>query len=204
MPRGGPLAMLRRDVRFWWVSQNWRKVMSNRKYHLAGLVALSALVTVNEAAFAEIVWSCNAMGAVPTPPTVQQDLIVVQAGKVSFNEGKTGTANLVCPIGTLTSRLHGPLHGLSITFAVDAGAGAVAEASLRRVDRNTGHVETVENGHVTSEGHNPLPGHWRAESTSGITDSLDDPRFIYYVQITLKRTSPNPDVSVQGVTLTAS
>ena len=178
--------------------------MGNRRYRLAGLVVLSALVTLNETAFAEIVWSCNAMGAVPTPPTLQQDLIAVEAGRVSFNEGKTGTANLVCPVGTLTSRLHGPLESLSITFAVGAGAGAVAEASLRRVDRNTGHVETVENGHVTSEGHNPLPAHWRTESTSGLTDSLEDPRFFYYVQITLKRTSPNMKVIVQGVTLSAS
>jgi hypothetical protein len=177
--------------------------MSNRKCCLVGLVVLSALVTINEAAFAEIVWSCNAMGAVPTPPTVQQDLIVVQAGRVSFNEGKTGTAVLVCPIGTVTSRLREPLRSLSITFAVDAGAGAVAEASLRRIDRNTGHVETVENGHVTSEGNNPLPAHWRTESISGIKDSLDDPRFDYYVQITLKRTSPITKVIVQGVILSA-
>ena len=82
-------------------------------------------------------------------------------------------------------------------------AGTIICAFLTTLG-GTGHVESVENGHATSEGNNPQPAHWRTVQSGELSDQLDNPLFNYYVQITLRRTTPTPKLVVQGVRLNAN
>lgn len=161
---------------------------------------------------ADIVWSCNAMAATPTPKTLDEGLVDALAGRVRFREGRAGTANLICPIGPSSEKLANfTVRSLHLTYRDGDGkeGPSVVSAALRRINKATGHVETVRNGGVssnhdkaTNSGPDGFASHQSATGGQTIGESLDLDRFYYYVQITLRRSDAAVPLVVQGAFLT--
>lgn len=154
------------------------------------------------------VWSHNAMAAAPTPATLREDLYDARAGRVVFREGKTGTVNLVCPVSADLRDTH--LRSLFLTYRDGDGPEepSVVSAALRVIRTSDGHVETVENGNVSSnDGTAPDSGsegwetHQSATPGNTIEHTLDFDRNYYYVQITLRRDEPDVPLGAIGVSL---
>jgi hypothetical protein len=164
-------------------------------------------------------WAMDAMGCVPTEETAKKNIMIQVAGKVKFRDGQIGSITLICPLssGSLTPETsHGgefTVKQLSLTYK-DGDAGApngLVSASLRFVNKKTGNVADLESVNSNSSG-SPNSGpsgfatHGKPNLNTGapkpgINHNLSFFKNFYYVQITLKRTSPNIPVSVMGVTL---
>ena len=207
-----------------WNTENWtdgmlisRPTVGDRRSCI-GAVILAALVTSPlNAATADIVWPRNAMGATPTPATLEDGLTDALAGRVVFRQGKTGTANLICPIGSVSQNLSKfTVRSLHLTYHDGDGkeGPSVVSAALRRIRKSDGHVETVKNGGVSSNSPNASnsgPGgfatHQSATPGNTIDAGLDFKDFYYYyyyyyVQITMRRSDAAVPLAVQGAFLT--
>ena len=170
------------------------------------IVAVSG--TGNVFAQSKVVWSFNAMAAAPAGASISENLYDALTGKVVFREGKTGNIALICPISDDLNGTH--LRSLRLTYRDGDGkvGPSVVSASLRRVRKSDGHVETLPNGEVSSNDSNAFgsgPDGW-ITLTSGspghvLNHTLDLMNFYYYVQINLKRTDTNVPVGVMGVHL---
>jgi len=156
-----------------------------------------------------VIWSFNAMAATPAGESISENLYDALAGKVIFREGKTGNIALICPIsdGDL-SGAH--LRSLRITYRDgDGKVGlSVVSASMRRVRKSDGHVETLPNSEVSSNDSNAFssgPDGWITHTSGSpghvINHTLNLTNFYYYVQINLKRTDPAVPIGVMGVDL---
>ena len=158
-----------------------------------------------------VIWSYNAMAAVPTPATLEKGLYDALAGRVNFREGKTGTINLICAVpATLHNQF---VRSLFLTYRDgDGNTGpSVVSAALRFIRKSDGHVETVGNGNVSSNDSaapNSGPSGWvtHQSATAGNTidnaHTMDFDQNYYYVQITLERSSYEVPLGVIGVYLT--
>jgi hypothetical protein len=171
-------------------------------------VALFAVCMIRVAS-AEVIWSYNAMAGVPTPPTIQNDLYECRAGKVIFKEGKTGTITLICPVSQNLSE-YGDLRSLIMIYRDGDGHEGPSEvtAELRRVRMSDGHVESLQNGIVSSNdpsAPNRGPTRWATHQSAKpgktINHVMDLVHYYYYVQITLKRNGGAP-LAIMGVYLT--
>ena len=153
------------------------------------------------------------MAAVPTSSTIENKLYNSQAGRVLFKEGKSGTINLICPI---TEKIYGNEipQKLSITYRDGdghEGKNSSVSATLRRIRKSDGHVETIKNSAVSSNNANAPnsgPTGWRTHysNTSGfpqnnINYSWEMSKYFYYVQITLKKLNRVTPLGVLGVAL---
>ncbi len=198
------------------------------KLFIGRLAALffTCLLSVNAYAQSQVVWSFNAMAAVPAIPAVGDQLYEVRAGRVIFKEGESGTINLFCPI----TRDLGPLRSLFLTYRDGDGwlYPASVTATLRRVNRRTGHVTSFNYGTVSSNDpgdfsdvdtpiqpapnseidgwathQSAKPGKFGgpAETLLNQTHRMDLWNFYYYVQITMKRTDGMIPLAVMGVYL---
>lgn len=154
-------------------------------------------------------WSSNAMAAVPTPATLDDELIDSSAGSVRFRDGKIGRANLICPV---PASLHSIFfRALGITYRdPDAGSGLDEQdrpdrtgvsAALRAIPM-TGDVRTIAT--VSSNELNAPGGNgdesWHTHESSAIRRLDFRPQY-YYVQITLWRSTGATNIGVMGVYL---
>ncbi|WP_457668881.1 hypothetical protein [Thiolapillus sp.] len=164
-------------------------------------------------------WSMDAMGCVPTEETARKNILIQVAGKVKFRKGKTGSITLICPISSapLTpetiSGSASTIKQLLLTYKDgDAQApGGLVSASLRFVDRKTGHIANLESiSSNTPAAPNSGPGGFATYGkpklktntpVPGINHSFRFSKYFYFIQITLKRSSPRIPVSVMGVAL---
>lgn len=158
-----------------------------------------------------IEWSYNAMAAVPTPATLRDDLCDYLAGRVRLREGKTGTANLICPVPATFHQKH--LRRLLLTYGDGDHGGDASEvrAAIRFIRKGDGHVQTVGNNQEWStvssnddNAPNSGPSGWAThQSNRGFEriGVLDFNKRYYYVQITLKRSNPDIPVRAMGVEL---
>lgn len=156
-----------------------------------------------------IIWSHDAMAAVPTPATLRGDLYDSVAGRVKFREDETGTVNLICPVPASLHDRH--VRSLFLTYQDGDGreGPSVASAALRSIRKEDGHVETVANGNVSSnddDAENSGPDGWVTHQSASAGDTIehdmDFDRHYYYVQITLERSDPSVPVGAIGVYLT--
>lgn len=156
-----------------------------------------------------VIWSQDAMAAVPTPATLRADLYDSVAGRVKFRSGRTGTVNLISAIPATLHKRH--LRSLFLTYQDGDGRQGPARvsAALRMIRRRDGHVETVRNGGVSSNDRrapNSGPRGWvtHQSATRGntIDHRLDFEKNYYYVQITLRRSDPTVPLGAIGVYLT--
>ena len=195
--------------------------MSTRKSFVIANIALIVIALCYSPLYSgiRVAWSMNAMAFVPTQKTLQSNIAFQVAGKVTFQEGKIGTITLICPLSS------GPLipetqtgtefviKQLSLTYRDgDAeGSSGVVSATLRIVNKETGHVSNLENVSSNAPGA-PNSGpktyvtHGEPKLNTGapmpgINHKLNLNKYFYYIQITLKRTNPNIPVAVMGVTL---
>jgi hypothetical protein len=195
-----------------------RREVYNRNSSLTGFlliaVALACLLSAN--AHDKVVWSCDAMAAVPAIPAIKNELYEVRAGRVIFKDGRSGTVNLFCPI---TRDLGPSIRSLFLTYRDGDGheGPSVVSAALRRVNRKTGHVTTFNFGNTSSNddgkpqiNENPAPNSgikgWATHQSArpGRTllnqnHQMDLMNFYYYVQITMKRKNGITPLAVMGV-----
>ncbi len=157
-----------------------------------------------------IIWSMNAMSCVPTPATLEAGLIDGQAGRVIFKSNRTGIASIICPIGSVSDEMRTRgLRSLFLTYRDgDRSALNNVVASIRRVNRASGHVETMSNGSVSSGGPGaPSSGqtgwatHQSATAGNTIGNHFDFSKFYYYVHISMKRDDAGVPLAVLGVFL---
>ena len=170
------------------------------------LLLIMSAVTVF--AQSKVVWSFNAMAAAPAGGSISEDLYDALTGKVVFREGKTGNIALICPI---SDDLNGTLlRSLRLTYRDGDGkqGPSVVSASIRRVRKSDGHVASLPNGEVSSNGPgavNSGPNGWATHQSGApgnvLNHTLDLRNFYYYVQINLKRTDPTVPIGVIGVHL---
>ena len=156
-----------------------------------------------------VLWSYNAMAAVPTRSTLERKLYETWAGRALFRKGKTGILNLICPV---SENLDGfRIHNLVLTYQDGDGPHGPAEtrAVLRWIRRSDGHVETIENGAVSSNDTNaPDSGMkgWASNQSASSGETMnhvvDFENHYYYVQITMKRNNAAVPLGAIGVYLT--
>jgi hypothetical protein len=184
------------------------------KLFIGKLAALffTCLLSVNAHAQSKVVWSCNAMAAVPAISAVRNQLYEVRAGRVIFKEGKSGTINLFCPI---TRDLGPSLRSLHLTYRDGdghKGKTSSVTAAIRRVNKKTGHVTSFKFGTVSSNdvaAPDSGPKGWKTHQSARASETLlnqnhhmDLGNFYYYVQITMRRTDDKVPLAVMGVYLT--
>lgn len=194
------------DKRFCWKSMIW---------------ALAVGLSFTSTAWSgiRIGWSMDAMGCVPTEETARKNILIQVAGKVKFKKGKTGSITLICPISAapLTPETStgsaSTVKQLLLTYKDgDAGApGGLVTASLRFVDRKTGHIANLgvvssNSPQAPNSGPKGFATYGRPNLKTntpvpGINHSFRFSKYFYFIQITLKRSSPNIPVSVMGVSL---
>ena len=169
-------------------------------------------LTTNSYGQSRVVWSYDAMAAVPSIPAIKNDLYRVLWGRVIFNEGKTGIVTLFCPITEGT----GKFRSLILTYKDGDGPLGSSEVSavLRRVNRTGGPPVSFQYGLVSSNGvgypvSNESQGNWKTKQSARTGETLrnqshqlDFKNYYYYVQITMKRTDPEVPLGVMGVYLT--
>lgn len=176
-------------------------------------VLCAACLVTPSAALADVVWSANAMGCVPTPLTLAKGLIDVRAGRVIFVPGKTGIANLICPIGTVSETLTDfATRSLFLTYRDGDGntadSGGEVRASFRRINKATSHVETLSNGAVSSHapgapnsGAQGFATHQSATAGNTISETFKFGQFYYYVHLTMKCERTCGPLALQGAFL---
>jgi hypothetical protein len=155
-----------------------------------------------------VVWSCDAMAAVPAGAPIPSGLYDALAGIVVFRPGQTGTMALICPI---LDDLDGvQLRSLRLTYRDGDGreGPSVVTAALRRVRRTDGHVATLANGGVSSNhvaAPNSGPSGWATHQSGSsghvLNHVLDLHNYYYYVQINLSRSDASVPLAVMGVHL---
>lgn len=178
---------------------------------LPALLLLCTLAyAVPSVAFAQsrVVWSCNAMAAQPAGAPIRRDLHASLAGKVIFEEDRTGNIALICPILDDLDRTQ--LRSLRLTYRDGDGklGPSVVTAAIRRVNRSNGNVATLTNGQVSSNdasAPNSGPTGWATHQSGSpgnvLNHVVDLGDFYYYVQINLQRTDAAVPLGVIGVHL---
>lgn len=111
------------------------------KHPLLTATALTALLSAASAAQAANGWQMVASGCVPVPGAAKLLAVSTKSGAVSFKEGKTGTASLICPVNYEFTG-NNVLDQLEIQ-ALDNSASASVRAVLVRKNKVSGAVETL-------------------------------------------------------------
>jgi hypothetical protein len=147
------------------------------------IAALVVLIAQDAVAF-----SCNAMGAIPTFDTIHLDMYESRAGRVTFKPDKRGIATFVCPI-TDGRRV----WGVELTYQDGDGSPgpSFVVASLRRIRKSDGHVETVPGFTISSSGGPPSgPTGYATHGTRDLlAHEMDLENWYYYLQIGMQQVS---------------
>ncbi|MBQ0961984.1 hypothetical protein KAK06_23805 [Ideonella sp. 4Y11] len=156
-------------------------------------VAFAASLAGASTAQAANGWQMVASGCTPAPASAKLLTVSTKTGAVSFKDGKTGTAALICPINYEFTGTN-VLDQLEVQ-ALDATANGSVRATLVRKSKTTGSIETLANVvSVDATGvQNTLIGFTPA-SINFFTHAA-------YVVLQLSRTDPAADVQAHMVHL---
>lgn len=155
--------------------------------------AVTTLLAGMSAAHAANGWQMVASGCTPAPATAKLITVSTKTGAVSFKDGKTGTAALICPINYEFTGTN-VLDQLEVQ-ALDATANGSVRATLVRKSKTTGSIETLANV-VSADAtgvQNTLIGFTPA-SINFFTHAA-------YVVLQISRTDPTADVQAHMVHL---
>jgi hypothetical protein len=157
----------------------------------AALIALTAAaVSTAQAANG---WQMVASGCEPTPGSAKLLLVSTKTGAVSFKDGKTGTAALICPVNYEFTGTN-VLDQLEVQ-ALDATVNGSVRATLVRKSKTNGAIEALANV-ISADAtgvQNTLVGFTPA-SINFFTHAA-------YVVLQLSRTDPAADVQAHMVHL---
>jgi hypothetical protein len=111
------------------------------KHSLLCATALTALLSAASSAQAANGWQMVAAGCTPLPGSDKLISVSTKSGAVSFKDGKTGSATLICPVNYEFSG-NNVLDQLEVQALDNTPAGSV-RATLLRKSKTSGATETL-------------------------------------------------------------
>lgn len=159
----------------------------------------SLVYTGNALAEEKTLWSMIGGACVPNHDTAKNELVVRNAGGVTFAPGKTGEAVLFCPVVNAHQAIK-RASWIKLVFNRTLASGE-AYAYLYRLDMKTGRLYRVGRGAsvpLYATGLGTFKGSVGESETSG---HKFEEGYFYYVRITLKQHSALNRMSVKGVSL---
>src|SRR4051794_16207312 len=88
---------------------------------------------------ADVKWSSPAMACVPTSTTAEEARYITTAGRVKFKDDAPGSLSFICPV---SNRLPDGRYAVAGMVNLTSPNYSGLKFALRRVERNTGNVET--------------------------------------------------------------
>jgi len=149
---------------------------------------------------AETHWASIGAGCVPTGQSQQTNIHFNSAGRTTFNASSVGEVILTCPITMPFT--HGINTSLTVAYRDPDGTGAGARvlATLRRMDQQTGAVDTLAQFDSNTSSVTNF-----AVAAAGFGNCGPSPfafdRFYYYVQINMTRSDLAMPVEIAAVAL---